>query len=160
MTLYVRQYASTTRPLTRPIPYFAHETLFNKWTNTKIWNLKIHNKLCVFSNTHTVHTKLNVKSFLYTINASISTPPIGLIFVMNVQLYVGKTKILIFGRLIYHWSKQHEKLCHGYLKPCSIDRDLDRKWRYQEWRGQNVAQPFRGPGGLRFGWLVDTYVAS
>ena len=101
MTLYVRQYASTTRPLTRPIPYIAHETIFNKWTNTKIWNLKIHNKLCVFSNTHTVHTKLNVKSFLYTINASISTPPIGLIFVMNVQLYVGKTKILIFGRLIY-----------------------------------------------------------
>ena len=35
------------------------------------------------------------------------------------------------------------------------ESDADRKWRWQ-----NETQPYRGPGGLNFGWLVDQYMAS
>ena len=44
--------------------------------------------------------------------------------------------------------------CFSLYIDTFTESDADRKWR-----GQNETQPYRGPGGLNFGWLVDQYMA-
>ena len=63
---------------------------------------------------------------------------------------------LVVEEILWHKLEHSNKRWNGLLKVEGFtESDTDRKWH-----GQNETQPYRGPGGLNFGWLVDQYMAS